>query len=308
VKQLWVVVALFGCATLQANAQAGPVVVVPVSVRGQDGLDVSDLKADSFELQDKGKAQTISSFEVMRLGVPGADGKPTQRFTAYLIDDRLVQDTGDFQHMIEAVKRTLATVEPNDNVAIYTTFCSTALTTWTNDAARVRQFLESLIPHAPGPGLCRVSQSEVLHLTLVNVLVSRMSGLEGLRNIVIVSPGYEAHGDQQKQLESVIEAANQARVRISILRVELTPVGGLSLIVTDGLEDLCAGTGGLYGEARDAGSRPLRLPDAVYFLSFMPEGVKADGSVHRLKVAVKDPRRLTVLARKSYATPKGGRS
>jgi len=294
--------------TVEAQAGGSPVVVVPVVVRDQSGSDVIDLTAGSFEIQDKGKVQTISGFELVRRGVPAVDGKPTQQFTAYLVDDSLVQDTGDFKHMIDAVKRTLATIEPNDNVAIYTTFCSAALATWTNDAARVRQFLESLSPHAPGPGLCRVSQSEVLHLTLVNALVSRMSGLVGLRDIVIVSLGYEAHGDQQRQLASVTEAANQARVRISILRVELTPAGGPSLIVTEGLEELCAGTGGLYGEARDAGSRPLRLPDAVYFLSFTPEGVKADGSAHRLKVVVKDPRKLTVHARKSYVIPKGGRS
>ena len=74
-----------------------------------------------------------------------------------------------------------------------------------------------------------------------------------------------------------------------------------------GLSELSESTGGLHiynGNDLYGGFQKLKLPDAVYILGISLTDVKTDGSVHRLKVIVKDPRKLTVCARKSYTAPK----
>ena len=269
-------------------------VVVPIVVRDQSGADVTDLSASSFEIQDKGKVQPVTKFELMKVGSAGPDGKPTQRFVAYVLDDMLVTDLGDFRDMINAVKGHLASIRPDDRISVLTTSCKASRTDWTNDASKIQQVLQSLPPNRTP--LC-------LGVPIIKELVIQMQSLPGLRAIVIVSPGL-ALGDFTRQ-EELLEIAGQSRVIVYGVGVSRRPEAYGNLPADgEGFAEFCVKTGGVLvwnGTDLRVAFRNLKLSEAVYFASF--ENAKADGTLHRLKVTVKDPRKLTVQARNSYRAP-----
>ena len=269
-------------------------VVVPIVVRDQSGADVTDLSASSFEIQDKGKVQPVTKFELMKVGSAGPDGKPTQRFVAYVLDDMLVTDLGDFRDMINAVRGHLASIRPDDRISVLTTSCKASRTDWTNDASKIQQVLQSLPPNRTP--LC-------LGVPIIKELVIQMQSLPGLRAIVIVSPGL-ALGDFTRQ-EELLEIAGQSRVIVYGVGVSRRPEAYGNLPADgEGLAEFCVKTGGVLvwnGTDLRVAFRNLKLSEAVYFASF--ENAKADGALHRLKVTVKDPRKLTVQARNSYRAP-----
>jgi VWFA-related protein len=117
-------------------------VVIPVVVRDRKGKATGNLTKEDFQLFDKGKLQTITRFSVEKAGEKsasdstepgGAAGSvdpstgsvkdsaviPT-RFVAYLFDD-LHMSIGDLQQVRAATVKHLATLQPTDRVAIYTT-------------------------------------------------------------------------------------------------------------------------------------------------------------------------------------------
>lgn len=269
-------------------------VVVPIVVRDQSGADVTDLSASSFEIQDKGKVQPVTKFELMKVGSAGPDGKPTQRFVAYVLDDMLVTDLGDFRDMINAVKGHLASIRPDDRISVLTTSCKASRTDWTNDASKIQQVLQSLPPNRTP--LC-------LGVPIIKELVIQMQSLPGLRAIVIVSPGL-ALGDFTRQ-EELLEIAGQSRVIVYGVGVSRRPEAYGNLPADgEGFAEFCVKTGGVLiwnGNDLPGAFLKLKLPETVYFASF--ENAKADGALHRLKVTVKDPRKLTVQARNSYRAP-----
>lgn len=268
-------------------------VVVPIVVRDASGVVVTDLNADQFEIQDKGKVQPVTKFELMKAGSPGPDGKPTQRFVAYVLDDMLITDLGDFRDMINAVKGHLASIPPGDRISVLTTSCKAFRTDWTNNASKIQQILQSLPPR----------RTPLCFGVPIKELVIQMQSLPGLRGIVIVSPGLGL-GDSTRQ-EELLEAVSRSRVIVSGVGVNRRPEPDGNLPASqDAVGELCASTGGVLiwnGNDLRGAFQKLKLPEAVYFVSF--ENAKSDGTLHRLKITVKDPRKLTVQARKSYRAP-----
>jgi len=75
----------------------------------------------------------------------------------------------------------------------------------------------------------------------------------------------------------------------------------------DILKQLSEGTGGAFTECAndfETGFRHVAAPEFTYILAFLPEGAKADGSFHRLRVKLKDSRKLSLQARNGYSVPK----
>jgi len=75
----------------------------------------------------------------------------------------------------------------------------------------------------------------------------------------------------------------------------------------DILKQLSEGTGGTFTECAndfETGFRHVAAPEFTYILAFLPEGAKADGSFHRLRVKLKDSRKLSLQARNGYSVPK----
>jgi VWFA-related protein len=152
-------------ARFQASAR---LVVVRVVARDSQGRAIGNLRKEDFEVFDKGKLQTITQFEVEQPGSALAktrataegnsgsasnDTSPTaapapvipQHFVAYLFDDVHLQ-FGDLARVREAAERHLATLQPADRAAIFTTSGLTTLD-FTDDKSKLRETLIALHPH-----------------------------------------------------------------------------------------------------------------------------------------------------------------
>jgi VWFA-related protein len=308
-----------------AQAAAKPTFVVPVVVLDDKGNEVTDLKKDSFELLDKGKSRDFTFSQTTR-GGKNADGSPTLRFTVYLVNDLGLWDPGDFKRVTTAMEKHFAKLDPDERVAIYTTSCKYAVGNPTDDATKLVALVQSL--QFKPPAVCRINEDkEELQMTLLTKLIPRMLSLNGLRNVVLVSPGLWV-GDIQRQQEAyVMELANQAHVQINCLDVH--GASGMNTAGengnqgqrsndtgrsenwqeagTTGLREISDGTAGTFQPASndfsDSFAR-IKIPQNVYYLGIALDDIKADGTVHSLKVSVKDSRKLTVHYRKSLTAPK----
>lgn len=307
-------------------------VLVPVVVRDHEGRTVSDLSQDSFQLFDKGKPQPIASFSVERAdaGAPGAASKtPPSQFIVYFFDDVSLHDFGTVMAIREAALHELANLKPGDRAAIFSSSCGLALD-FTDDHAKLQVVTSKLEPNPVR--ICHVAATVPLQITLLEAIVKRMTHLPGAKRIVVISAGFPVNRDEQKIREALIDEAAQARVTIDSLHITETtgvesgvpsngsrvpefngknvPVADITREVnSENLNIVADGTGGTVVEAGnkpDAGLRALATPDCVYMLGFVP-AEKADGSYHKLKVTLKDPRKLNVRARAGYdATESAG--
>src|ERR1700733_1292053 len=152
-------------ARFQASAR---LVVVRVVARDSQGRAIGNLRKEDFEVFDKGKLQTITQFEVEQPGsalaktgatAEGNSGSASndtsataapapvipQHFVAYLFDDVHLQ-FGDLARVREAAERHLATLQPADRAAIFTTSGLTTLD-FTDDKSKLCETLIALHPH-----------------------------------------------------------------------------------------------------------------------------------------------------------------
>jgi VWFA-related protein len=163
-------------AKFQASAK---LVVVRVVARDSQGHAIGNLRKEDFQVFDKGKPQTITQFEIEQPGArvatpsataegssgavssdtsskagsvsgdtsatPGAAPVIPQHFVAYLFDD-VHLEFGDLARVREAAVRHLATLQPTDRAAIFTTSGLTTLD-FTDDKSNLRETLIRLQPH-----------------------------------------------------------------------------------------------------------------------------------------------------------------
>ena len=179
-------------------------------------------------------------------------------------------------------------------------------------------------------------------LSVLKDVVRRIAVMPGQRTVLLLSPGFLTPQLQYEYTE-IIDRALRAQVVISALNlrglytlvdISKSPVQGAYMPVhgekmpgtvpvaanktqyatmsasdeENVLVDLAAGTGGAYyhnSNDLDAGfKRIAAAPEFWYVLGFSPQNLKPDGSFHGLKVVVKNPPKLTILARKGYYAPK----
>jgi len=138
-------------------------VLVPIVVRDSQGRAVGNLTKDDFQIFDKGKPQTIASFQVLKRGAAqtsainqtgaeaGAAGKAAEvpaspeRYVAYLFDDLNVQ-TGDLVFAKKAATSHLSkSLQPTDRAAVYTTSGQNALD-FTDDKGKLAEAVAKLQP------------------------------------------------------------------------------------------------------------------------------------------------------------------
>ena len=173
-------------------------------------------------------------------------------------------------------------------------------------------------------------ETQVSLFTLQDV-VRRISAMPGQRSIVLVSPGFYNPDNLQHQTE-VADRAVRSNVVISSLDARglyvLTPGGDISKpgstnsnspqkdmylhqaaqANADILAELSDATGGTFfhnsNDLEEGFRRLASPPEYSYVLGFSPQGLKADGKYHNLKVTVKSEEKVTVQARKGYFAPK----
>jgi VWFA-related protein len=160
-------------------------------------------------------------------------------------------------------------------------------------------------------------------------IVRRMARLPGQRSLILVSPGFLPVGQEARTQESqLIDLAAQSNVTISALDarglyttsltasedVHTAPVATRGEFVArekraaeNAMGELADGTGGTFfhnSNDLDAGFKALtEAPEIVYVLELSLDGVKADGSYHRLNVKV-DREGVELEARRGYFMPK----
>lgn len=173
-----------------------------------------------------------------------------------------------------------------------------------------------------------------LAVSVLKDVVRRIAVMPGQRTVLVLSPGFLTEPTQD-QYSDVIDRALRSQVIISALNIRglytLTdiskdPPAGVAqpatgaiagnkimfasqeaLAVENVLIDLSYGTGGSYFHNNNdlaAGLESIAsAPEYWYVLGFSPQNLKPDGSFHGLKVVVKNPPKLNVLARKGYYAP-----
>lgn len=139
-------------------------VMVPVVVRDGKGNAVGNLRRENFRILDNGKPTVIKQFSVeigtartatrsstetvstgeVTSPVPSASAR---RFIAYVFDDFHLA-MGDLLRARLAAERKIATVEPGEHVALYTSSGRNTVE-FTDDVAKVRQALARIAPQRP---------------------------------------------------------------------------------------------------------------------------------------------------------------
>jgi VWFA-related protein len=175
-------------------------------------------------------------------------------------------------------------------------------------------------------------QTRLAASVLVQV-VRRIAAMPGQRSIVLASPGFLVPFADQPEITDVINRAIRANVIISTLDVRglwtppgfdasrPTPAGSTRVIAMMSqyldqeaqagefvMEDLAHSTGGDWFHANndlsDGFRRLAAAPEFIYVLAFTPENLKSDGKYHKLQIALREPKGLTVQARKGYYAPR----
>jgi len=171
-------------------------------------------------------------------------------------------------------------------------------------------------------------------LNVIKDVARRMTGMPGLRNIVLVSPGFFTGTDRLQDKTEIIDRAIRSNVIISALDARglytIIPGGDASergttinpafagarvqyqtdsaLIQSDVLAELAYGTGGTFfhnSNDLDEGFRRVAArPEYFYVLGFSPQNLKLDGTFHNLKITIKDAGKVSLQARRGYYAPK----
>jgi VWFA-related protein len=161
-----------------------------------------------------------------------------------------------------------------------------------------------------------------LALSVLKDVIRRIATMPGQRTILLLSPGFLTW-DFLYECNDVIDHALRSQVVISALDIRgldtFVDISKTSAAVQkyapqaameeDGtLSEFANATGGAFFKNNndlDAGLRQIATaPEYWYVLGFSPQNLKLDGRFHDLVVTVKDPRKLTILARKGYYSPK----
>jgi VWFA-related protein len=167
----------------------------------------------------------------------------------------------------------------------------------------------------------------------IKEFVRRMANLPGQRTLILVSPGFIPLEEQARTDESrIMDLAAQSNVTISALDARGLYTTALTAsddthggaVLTRGefranamraaenvMSELADGAGGTFfhnSNDLETGFKSLtEAPECVYVLELSLDGVKPDGTYHRLKVKV-DREGLQLQARRGYFMPKPEKS
>jgi len=191
---------------------------------------------------------------------------------------------------------------------------------------RDQEVAQGMVESAARRVLAVGEQDVQVTLVTIKEFVRRMAKLPGQRTLILVSPGFVAIGPEALNWESqIMDLAAQSNVTINALDArglytgvtDISERGAGQIIDSTHLaamtraegvmSELADGTGGaFFHNSNDLGAGFKILTDApevVYVLELSLDGVKPDGSYHRVKVKV-DREGMQIQARQGYSAPK----
>jgi VWFA-related protein len=178
------------------------------------------------------------------------------------------------------------------------------------------------------------NQESHISLGVLKDVVRRIAVMPGQRSVVVVSPGFlTPRMEMENDYMGVIDHALHSDVIISALDARglyaISPMGDISKrgpsnafsasveahYATESawaedevLSDLAYATGGTFvhdnNDLDEGFKRVAATPEYFYTLGFSPQNLKLDGSFHKLKLTLKAPQKVTLLARRGYYAPK----
>jgi VWFA-related protein len=169
-------------------------------------------------------------------------------------------------------------------------------------------------------------QDAQVTLAAIKEFVRRTAKLPGQRTLILVSPGFVSIAPEALSWESqIMDLAVQSNLTINALDARglytgvtdisergagqiIDPTHLAAMTRAEGvMSELADGTGGaFFHNSNDLGEgfkSLTEVPEVVYMLELPLDGVKPDGSYHRLKVKV-DREGMQIQARQGYSAPK----
>jgi VWFA-related protein len=168
-------------------------------------------------------------------------------------------------------------------------------------------------------------------LRVLREVIRRMSLTPGMRQIVLISPGFLITTNYRQDEQEMMDRAVHANVVVSTLDARgLYTVQTNAEIISgqynaqaklqedmyrraailseeDTLAEIAEGTGGIFFKnSNDLGEglkRTAAAPEYIYLLGFSPQNLRYDGTLHNLKVSLK-VKGLELQARRGYYAPK----
>jgi VWFA-related protein len=304
------------------------IIEVPAVVRDRAETPVTGLPREAFLLFDNGKPQTISSFLALggashstspsairdTAAVPGAEPS----YVVLFLDDINGAAGPILFGRDAAIKFVRAGLDPDERVAIFTS-SKGLVVDFTNNSEKLLSALEAVGSSARTPlgsGAAAKFLDEMRSNSTVRQVefaVRHLREMPGRRTLLVATVGFGPIPGPgaltlvfQEKIEKIIAAASASRVIVNALST--AGVGGGFGRQSDWLVMLSYGTGGRFLHNTNdlvTGYRQLTQPPAAYVLTFSPDGIKPDGSLHRLKVKLSDQPRLSIDARSGYRAPGG---
>ncbi len=312
-------------------------VLVDVSVTGNDDEPIADLTPGDFELTEDGVPQTVAQASLVRidgaqrgngeaLAIRSQDhaiaeaGRDDVRVFAVFMDD---YHLGRYPQEMLPLRKALTEflgpmMGPLDLVTVMNPITPLSALKWTRDRdALVRDLrtYEGRIDNFIGRSALEESQnltrnvmrvrSQVV-VSALQAIVMHLSGLrEGRKTLVVVSRGIPLQFDisLEPEFQDLLRAANRGNVIIHTL----DPRGlGQGVFVHDTLFRLSSETGGQAivntNDLSRGLSRVIRDASHHYLIGYAPTRELNDGKFHKLSVRVKRRGAKTV-ARKGYWSP-----
>ena len=222
-------------------------------------------------------------------------------------------------------------VNKNDTLAMQAAVAETIICMNIQGSAAQVQQQATQLAQSSAQRVLSIGQHETrVALSVLKDIVHRMSGTPGQRIIVLTSPGFITPEEQQEKTD-LIDRAIKANVIFSTLdarglytdswldpskrsidsnatRIKTQIDHDADRAQADVLAEFAFGTGGTFFENNngfdDGYQRTAEAPAYVYLLGFSPQNLKLDGNYHALKVSLKVPAGLSLLARRGYYAPK----
>ncbi len=312
-------------------------VLIDVSVTGNDDQPLADLTAADFELTEDGVPQRVEQATLMRLGgeprnngealeirsqdhaIAEAGRDDVRVFAVFMDDYHLGRYPQEMLPLRKALSDFLGVMMgPLDLATVMNPITPLSALRWTRDKAtlarEIRKYegrIDNFIGRSPleesqnlSRNVFRVRSQVVI--SALQALVMHLSGLrEGRKTLVVVSRGIPLMFDisLEPEFQAMLREANRGNVVIHTL----DPRGlGQGIFPHDTLYRMAAETGGqaiVNTNNLSAGlERVIRDASHHYLIGYTPTRELNDGKFHKFEVKVKRRGARTV-ARKGYWAP-----